>query len=110
MPTYILPDLGVNASPVGLLVYEAGQVPFLGPAIIIMIFLTITIAGSMRAKRESGASETIAWIAIGSFISSTIAIILFFIPGIINTVTLVISIAVTISSVLLLLLSNIFDD
>lgn len=106
---YTLPDASVNRTLEGLLSYEVSQVPFLGPGILIFIFLAITLAGSMRSGREHNQSGVIMWLAIGSFISSTCGIILFFYPGIINLYELSISIAMTIVFNAIFFLKNLFE-
>lgn len=109
MPTYDLPTLATNRTLEGLIQYEVTNVPFLGPGILIFIFLAITIAGSFSHSRSLNRSGMAMWMAIGGMISTTVGFVLFLYPGIINLETLVISVISTLTFALLALTMEIMD-
>jgi len=103
---YVLPNASIDTGLDGALAYISGQVPELFSGILFLIFFMITIIGYQIDKRTSGKENMLAWLSIGSFITTTLGIVLYLIPGLINLTTVIIMIAITFAFTFFFLLSN----
>lgn len=91
----------------GLLVYESSQVSILFPSILFFILITISTMGYMANKRKNVTANFMLWLAIGSYITLSLAIIMFLIPGMIGITTLVVFAIISFLSTLGMLFSDI---
>lgn len=89
-----------------LLIYEAGQVPFLMPGILFSIFIIILSAGYFSQDRRIGEGNFPMWCAIAGLITTTGAFILFLYQNLLNLEVLIICVIITILSMLWLFLSE----
>lgn len=80
-----------------LLAYQSGQIPILWPMILLLIFVTILGSGYVYLEKKTGKGRFSMWFAIAGLITTTLAFILFLIPGLINLE--VVSICVIVSVV-----------
>lgn len=84
----------------------SGQVPILGPMILLFLFVVITSAGYFYQDRKVGKGNIFMWMTISGLIISVASMFLFLIPGIINLETLVITVSLTFVFTLLFFLTG----
>lgn len=94
---YDLPSTNITTLE-GLLVYEAQQIPILFPMILFLIYVAIAGSGFFYQDKKTGRGNLAMWSSISGLITSTLSFILFLIPGLINLITLVIVVSVTLIS------------
>lgn len=92
--TYQLPSNETSGLD-GLLTYVAGQIPFFFPTLLFFIFILIAFAGHLTQQARIGRGNLPMWMSISSFITTSGAIILHFIPNLIDVEFVIISIAFT---------------
>lgn len=92
---FTLPTENADMDFVSLLTYLSGQLPFLFPIILFFIFISIVIAGYFAQERRTGRGNLAQWLSIGSFVTTTGALILFLIPNVIDLVTISTCVALT---------------
>lgn len=91
-----LPPMNTQPTLETILQYLAAELPFLFPAILFLIFLGITMSGYFYQERRNGRANLPQWLSIGSFITTISAMVLFFIPNVIDLYTIGTGIALSI--------------
>jgi hypothetical protein len=102
------PEATANNGLVGALQYLANQLPMLFPALLFFIWIIILSSGYglQRIKSIQGKANMPMWSAISSLITTSAAIVLFLIPGILDPITLSICIVLTIVFTLWFMFTN----
>lgn len=106
---YELPPSNITNSSealVDLVVYISSEVPILAPSILFLIFIVLLGSGYFSEERRKGRGDLAKWFAISGFITATLSIVLFLINGIVNLVTVVIAVVVSMIGTLWLLFTS----
>jgi len=93
--TYTIPN---STDPMNYLVQLSTQVPILMPLLLFLIWLVVLGAGYFSQERRTGRGNITMWAAISGYMSTTIAFILFLIPGLISLEVVVIFVIISILS------------
>ena len=110
MTIFSQPPYDTNTTLEAFVAYESGQVSYLGPGILLFIFLVIMGAGSFTTSRATNKSSVLTWLFISGFITSVIGFMLFLYPGIITLSTLITCVSITIMFAILYLLGNLLSE
>jgi hypothetical protein len=104
---YTIPAINLTANSTGfesIPIYASGQINTLAGGVLFLVFLAIMLVGySAQKKKESG--NLAMWAATSGLITTTGAIFLFLIKGIVNIETVIVCLSVTIFLALWALLS-----
>lgn len=107
--SYSLPPVNLTNSTAGLeqlVIYEAGQIPILVPLMLFFIYISILAGGYFSQQRRLGKGSFPMWSAIAGYVTTSGAMVLFMIQGIINLETLVILFIITIACTMWFLLTR----
>ena len=81
------------------------EIPFFSSGLLFFIGIVIVLAGYTYQERRTGEGSIKAWLAVGSFIVATLAIILYLYQGLIDGVAVTISIGLAVVFALVYLTS-----
>lgn len=93
---YALPSqtaANFTAGPDQLFLYIASQVPMFFPMVLFAFFVIIWFSGMSFQKRQEGREFVSQWYLIAGFLTATLAMILYLVPGFVNLLTVGICIA-----------------
>jgi len=108
MPEFQLPnELNQSGGIERIFIYINSQVEGFTFMLLVFIFLIILGAGYFNTKRTTNRGDLPMWMTIASFITTTMALILYLIPGWISLEMIIIMISVTLISGFFFLFSGI---
>jgi hypothetical protein len=99
---YNLPSESVgNQQLSGLLIYLAEELPFLIPALLFIVFISISLSGYYAEDKLKGRSNLFKWFMVASIITTGSTMILGLIPNLVNTFDMGFMIAITLVTTIL---------
>lgn len=81
------------------------QMPFLPGMFLFILYIVIAGGGYLLQEKRQGEGDIKAWLAISGFVCSVIAIFLFFVTGLLDPYTLLITFGVTAAAIMAWFLS-----
>lgn len=107
MPEYQLPhEINQSGGIESIFLYINSQVDSFAFMFMAFIFLVILGAGYFNTKRTTNKGAFSMWLTIASFITTTVGLILYLVPGYISLEMLILMIAVTLISAFFFLFSD----
>ena len=93
---------GIDKVMVGMQIAYPGMIQML----LFFEFMVITLFGSYALKRAVGGTQLITWATIGSLVTTTTAMLLYLVPGLVDSWTVGTCIGITIILALLFFVSG----
>lgn len=95
--SYQLPaQVGTNFTigPDQLFIYLTGQVPMFFPAMLFAFFIIVWFSGMQMQKKQEGRESMSQWFMIAGFLTATLSMLLYLVPGFVDGITVSIAIGV----------------
>lgn len=86
-----------------VLSYVSGEVPVFVPALFFGLFMILFLGSYFAQQRTRGYADIFTSLAIASYITAIASVILSFIPGVVNSLVVVVCIALSILATAILL-------
>ena len=97
----------VNATNItAILGYTSSINPGFFPLMLFGLFVIVTLGSYFSQKRLSGTGDFFGSATVGSYLTTIVALFLFFMPGVLDIYTVVVSIGISMGLTILFLLSK----